>query len=310
VAARPWFLNHKDAIVMLEIGSLIFGKYHINNFLSRSAAGSLAIARDISLDHERLILASPFADELDKGAFQTKSEAIQGLSHPNLVPVIEILTNFKSGVYVFYAQDGGEDLQKVLYRTGALFYSEVVPILLNIADAISYLHNRSPFIIHGDVQPANIFLTANQGVWLLYPWINSTWTVDSQLSDKKMDIIQLARVGLTLLTHQQEMLTLPQVDVVRIIHEQTNPAIPSSIADALLQAIDSNPARGFSTAEDFKTALLVGLIQIPPETLRVVPKTLTAPEAAAEIPAQETIPPALKPEPTTPIRRRVPWGLI
>ena len=50
----------------------------------------------------------------------------------------------------------GEDLREQLERDGPLREDEVLPWFLQICDALAYLHNRKPLILHRDIKPGNI----------------------------------------------------------------------------------------------------------------------------------------------------------
>ena len=54
----------------------------------------------------------------------------------------------------------GEDLEQMMERTGgALPQEQVMKWILQIADALIYLHAQKPPIIHRDIKPANIRIT-------------------------------------------------------------------------------------------------------------------------------------------------------
>jgi WD40 repeat protein/class 3 adenylate cyclase/tRNA A-37 threonylcarbamoyl transferase component Bud32/energy-coupling factor transporter ATP-binding protein EcfA2 len=63
----------------------------------------------------------------------------------------------------------GTDLERLLVQQGApgMAPSTVLRALAQVADALTYLHSHDPFVVHGDVKPANVILTEQGRVVLV-----------------------------------------------------------------------------------------------------------------------------------------------
>lgn len=55
-----------------------------------------------------------------------------------------------------------EDLWAYIKQHGALSMAALLPIAIDIAKGISYLHHQNPQIIHRDLKPANILLDSHR----------------------------------------------------------------------------------------------------------------------------------------------------
>jgi len=245
----------------------------------------------------------------------SRIEILAGLQHHNLAAVLDHFTVSGQGIYFALESSTGVSLRQRLAEIGSLPYTEVIPLLLNLSDVIFYLHDRRPPLVHGKIGLDSIFRNLDGKVSLLFagdqPQAEDKFSLQS-------DVFDLGTTAYTLLTNQPP----PEENDSEQIksHLQRDfPQIPPTIAAMIAQSIDPKPEQRFVTSEDFKAALLYALVQIPPETLRTSPLSIplsipVKPEsakatAAIETPDQPPEVPA-KPEPTTPIRRRVPWGLL
>ena len=109
---------------------------------------------------ERLTKDTTFLDR-----FKREAQAAAALNHPNIVQVFEIGEH--EGTHFFsmeYAE--GEDRHEKLRRGGRVSSHEALDIVKQTAAALKYAHEEH-HIIHRDVKPDNIILTANGKVKLV-----------------------------------------------------------------------------------------------------------------------------------------------
>lgn len=91
-------------------------------------------------------------------AFEKEARILAELSHPNIVEVIDVFGENNTS-YMVMEYIKGESLQKAVENRGRLPYTEAVNYIAQIADAVDYIHKRH--ILHRDIKPDNIMLTAN-----------------------------------------------------------------------------------------------------------------------------------------------------
>jgi len=300
----------------LQAGEILSQRYRIGRILAQSEGEALYTALDSASAKEVLVKEFTATGSSGERSVSSRFELLAELQHPNLVAILDHFIVPGQGNYVILDPAAGQSLRQRVVENGPLPYTEVVPLLLNLSDVIFYLHDRQPPLIHGQIGLDSIFRNLDGKISLLFTG-DQPDTGDIEFSIQN-DVSDLGKTAYILLTNQP----LPENGDLEQIksHLQSNfPSIPPTIAAMIAQSIDPKPEQRFGTSEDFKAALLYALVQIPPETLRTSPQPIPLSNpvssrdiqaaAATEAPDQPPEVPA-KPEPTTPIRRRVPWGLL
>jgi eukaryotic-like serine/threonine-protein kinase len=89
--------------------------------------------------------------------FLREAKAAAGLSHPGIVPILEIGTHSGAVWYTMEYLEEGDLSQMLARRGGALPWREAVSIVINIAEAIQYAHQAG--VAHRDLKPSNILLS-------------------------------------------------------------------------------------------------------------------------------------------------------
>lgn len=77
----------------------------------------------------------------------------------SLKGIVHLYHAFEENETVYYVMEhlDGEDLNKILKRTGPLSWNQTIPVLRDILDALEALHQNG--LIHRDISPDNIFAT-------------------------------------------------------------------------------------------------------------------------------------------------------
>lgn len=155
---------------MLEIGSLVDGKYKI---LSKVGQGGMSVVymainekanktwavkevrKDGVLDFEAV-----------KQGLVAETDILKKLSHPNLPSIIDVIDNDDSFIIIMdYIQ--GNSLNKALKEYGAQPQEYVIEWAKQLCDVLGYLHSRKPPIIYRDMKPSNIMLKPDGNVTLI-----------------------------------------------------------------------------------------------------------------------------------------------
>ena len=99
-----------------------------------------------------------------KDKFLKEALHIAQLKHPNIVNIIDVFEENGTAYYVMDFIEGGSLVEKV-QREGSLPENVAKRYILQIADALNYIHQR--YMNHLDVKPGNIMLSRNDNAILI-----------------------------------------------------------------------------------------------------------------------------------------------
>ena len=88
--------------------------------------------------------------------FEREARAISTLAHPSIVAIYEVGHAEDGRQFIAMEYLEGETLRDRLRRMGTLPAAGVLPLTIQIADALQYAHGRG--IVHRDVKPDNVFV--------------------------------------------------------------------------------------------------------------------------------------------------------
>lgn len=103
-----------------------------------------------------------------KGILDSRAEAdiLKNLRNTYLPQVYDFL-EIDGEVFTVIDYIDGESLDNVLEREGRISQKKVFQWALQLADALTCMHNSKPPIIHSDIKPENIMLRANGDICLI-----------------------------------------------------------------------------------------------------------------------------------------------
>jgi TolB-like protein/tetratricopeptide (TPR) repeat protein/predicted Ser/Thr protein kinase len=142
-----------------EKGTLIAGKYRIIGELGRGGMGVVFKAEDTKL--KRPVALKLLPHELShspdaKERFLREAQAAAALDHPNIGTVFEVGEQ-DGQAYIAMAYIDGQSLREKIAR-GPLKIDEALEIAVQVAAGLEEAHRKG--IVHRDVKPANVMLTA------------------------------------------------------------------------------------------------------------------------------------------------------
>lgn len=136
------------------------GPYRVLGSLGSGATGEVYLGEDPQLDRKVAIkiLKTDFKYDSElRNRFLREARNMARLSHPGVVSVFAV--GDEEGLpYLVMEYLQGTDLLTFIEKHGALPYSQVVSIFLDVAEGL--WHAAADGIVHRDVKPANIFLAA------------------------------------------------------------------------------------------------------------------------------------------------------
>src|SRR5262245_1703582 len=132
-----------------------FGPYEIAAAIGVGGMGEVYRAVDSNLKRDVAIKVLPpfFSDDKDRlSRFQREAETLASLNHQNIAHIYGLERAEGMTALVMELVDGPTLADRI--ALGAMPLDEVLPIAMQIADALEAAHERG--IVHRDLKPANI----------------------------------------------------------------------------------------------------------------------------------------------------------
>ena len=144
-------------------------RYQIMEEKGRGGSGSVYRVWDIHLEKEwaMKILEVKWREDLELGIIEnmTEKKALKQISHPNFPRIVDAFEEDGKSILVMdYVQ--GITLEEVI-KKGPMKEEEMSEILVQLCDALVYLHQCNPVLLYLDLKPANIMIDENKTVKLI-----------------------------------------------------------------------------------------------------------------------------------------------
>lgn len=154
---------------MLEIGSIVDGKYKILNKIGQGGMSVVYLAMNERANKQWAIKEvrkdgkSDF--EVVRQGLIAETELLKKLNHPHLPSIIDVIDRDDTFLIVMdYIE--GIALDKVL-KKGPVPQEDVIEWSKQLCDVLGYLHSRQPAIIYRDMKPSNVMLKPDGNVMLI-----------------------------------------------------------------------------------------------------------------------------------------------
>ena len=267
------------------------GPYEILKPLGAGGMGEVYSARDTRLGRTvalKILTGGILSQGGIRGRFEREARAISSLNHPNICTLFDI--GPRDGLdYLVMEYLEGQTLATRLQQ-GPLPYSEMLRIAIEVTGALAYAHGRG--VIHRDVKPANIMLTAfgaklldfglarwgrealaalppaadtsvsMSGMIVGTPRYMSPEQIQRREVDARTDIFILGVVLYEMATGKAPFRGVTSAAVMEtILHETPEPAsransnILPELEQIIAKALEKEPAARYQTAADLRAAL-------------------------------------------------------
>jgi serine/threonine protein kinase len=291
--------NWTNMPAALKPGEVLHGRYCIRERIGQGGMGNIYLADDLRLEgrkcalkeveHDRSVPANLLKEARQQ--FRREATFLARLDHPNLPKVSDF---FAVGVRDYLVMDyiPGKDLRTLMLdakqQNAFLNEANILSWSYQLADALAYLHQQDPPLVHRDVKPSNLKITPSSVLKLVdFGLVKAlvpdemTITViqgrgtalytpleqyggDGQHTDVRSDIYAFGCTLYHLLTN-----TPPADARQRFLHPESlpqprklNPAISPRTERAILWAMELHPNDRPASVEEFR-AYLMGTRELP-----------------------------------------------
>jgi len=273
----------------LAAGSMLQNRYQIEQPLGSGGMGAVYRAYDthrhqVVAIKENVVAAPGVPPDVvmaRRRQFEREAAMLARLHHPNIPGVIDHFVGLDGNQYLVMDFVEGEDMAHMIDHGGPLSETQAVAWIGQVCDAVEYLHNQTPPIVHRDIKPQNIKVTPRGQVFLVDFGIakvggSDRLTTKGALSvtpgfsppeqyamtgtDVRSDIYSLGATLYALLTGHvpPDSISLQSGDAQLVLPRQINTAISPTMQQAVLKAMQTKRSDRPQTVAEFRQMLGIG----------------------------------------------------
>ena len=268
---------------MLAPETLLQNRYRIVRQIGQGGIGAVYEAIDERLDNTIAVKQILRSGEELRQAFEREARLLANLRHPALPKVMDHFVEGAGQFLVMEFVPGADLAQMLAYRPEPFELDQVLNWADQLLNALAYLHDQQPPIVHRDIKPHNLKVMDNGEIILLdfglakgFPGqvdVASSMAgytlvyappeqIREQGTDARSDLYSLAATLYDLMTGVKPVSALNRImaessgkpDPLPPAHE-VNSAVPVSVSLALVKAMALDQEQRFTSAEEMRAVL-------------------------------------------------------
>ena len=151
---------------MLEIGSVVGGKYKILNVIGRGGMSVVYLAVNESANKPWAVKEIVKDDFCGFEADRKEIELMKKLRNPHLPGIADVIER-RGSLLIVMDYIEGRTLESLLREYGRQEEEDVVDWAVQLCSVLSYLHAQTPPVIYRDMKPSNVMLRPDGRIMLL-----------------------------------------------------------------------------------------------------------------------------------------------
>ncbi len=145
-------------------GTILHGRYRIERVLGSGGFGHVYLSVDLQSNQQYAIKEYLVSGSSGQAQLQHEASVLSHLHHPNL-PAFREAFSERGHYYVVLSYIEGSDLTDIIriarQRNDVIPLTRIMNWILSVCDAVMFLHNQRPPVIHRDIKPDNIRITSD-----------------------------------------------------------------------------------------------------------------------------------------------------
>jgi serine/threonine-protein kinase len=263
---------------MLSTGQILNNRYRIVRKIAEGGFGAIYRAWDLNLGIGCALKENIETTVAAQRQFLLEANVLATLRHPNLPRVTDYFTVANMGQFLVMDFIEGENLQEKISKNGYIPELQALKWIDQVLDAMVYLHHQKPPVIHRDIKPQNIIITAIEeaqkvslvdfGISKVFdPSLKTTigaravtppYSPQEQYgkgkTDARSDIYALGATLFVSLTGTEPVESIQRTMGTDLVFpRQINKNISPLVENIVLKAMEPLPANRYQSAEVFQT---------------------------------------------------------
>ena len=251
-------------------------RYEILTELGRGGMGVVYKARDTRLDRDVAIKVLRTTSAEEAARLEQEAKAAATLNHPGIVTIYDFEAGF-DGYFITMEYVPGDPLDMLIRTSPERVRRHLLTILTRLADAVAYAHSHH--VVHRDLKPGNVLLTAQEEVKILdfgiaarldtgatagpavcgTPYYMAPEQIRGQDTTPATDIYALGATAYHLATGRPPFHEGNVIEA-HLNKEPSDPAaaapdLPTGLGPIILRCLAKDPTERFQSAAELRAAL-------------------------------------------------------